>query len=113
MSLKAIRDSFHTRFLNCRNVNNLLRTDDFELAYNTSSRDEQIDIEKAIDRGDKEAFKAFIDLGLQRMTPFHQMSVRKLRLLGKNLRIQNYWILDKIQLIEEIRNVVKRLKETG
>ena len=113
MSLKAIRDSFHTRFLNCRNVNNLLRTDDFELAYNKATLAERQDIEKAIDRGDKEAIKAFIDEGLLRMTPFHQMSVRKLRLIGKNLRITNYWTLDKIKLIEEIRDVVKRLKETG
>ena len=113
MSLKAIRDSFHTRFLNCRNVNNLLQTDDFELAYSKASKDERLDIEKAIGRSDKEAIKAFIDRGLLRMTPFHQMSVRKLRLIGKNLRIPNYWIKDKIILIEEIRDVVKRLKETG
>jgi len=113
MSLKAIRDSFHTRFLNCRNVNNLLRTDDFELAYNIATKEERKYITEAIDRGDKDALKAFIDEGLSRMTPFHQMTVRRLRLIGRNLRIKDYWKKDKIILLEEIKDVVKRLKESS
>lgn len=111
MRLKAIRSSFHARVLNFRNVNNILHSDDFAIAYGNATRQERHEIERAIDRADKATIVHFVKKKLLTLTPFHQMSVRQLREIGRNVRLPKYWEKDKTTLIEEIEDVVKRLKE--
>ena len=113
MRLKTIRSSFHARVLNFRNVNNILQSDDFAIAYGNATSQEQHEVEQAIDRADKAAIVKFVKAKLLKLTPFHQMSVRQLREIGRNVRLPNYWEKDKTTLIEEIEDVVKRLKEGG
>lgn len=113
MSLRAIRDSFHSQFLNCRNVNNLIHSDDFELAYQRATSKARNEIKKAIDRQDKVVIKNFISEQLANITPFHELTLRNLRIIGQNIGIKEYWKKDKLTLLEEIENVVQRLKSNG
>ena len=111
--MKTIRSSFHSQFLNIRNCNNLIQGDDFEVAYKAATPEERRQIFKDIKDGNKESIKNFIDRQLSKLTPFEKLGVRKLREIGQNLRIENYYSMSKADLVEEIKNVVSRLKANG
>lgn len=110
MSLKTIRDSFHVQFLQIRNVHRLIRSDNFAIAFSNAVKSEKEKVTKAIVRFDKDSINKFIKNQLQTLTPFHQMNVRQLREIGRNIRLPVYWEKDKITLIREIEHVVARLK---
>lgn len=112
-SLKTVRSSFHAHFLNVRNCNNLIWSYDFEVAYKAATDRERLKISEAITNGDTGAIKKFISDKINSLTPFEKMGIRKLREIGKNLRIPDYEKLTKYTLIEEIKYVVQRLKETS
>lgn len=113
MKLKTIRDSFHAEVLNYRKVLYVLESDDFAIAYSNATSREQREVQQVIDRADKRALVKFVKAQLLKLTPFHQMSVKQLREIGRNVRVPDYWKKDKITLIEEIENVVSRLKKSG
>lgn len=112
-SLKIIRDNFHSQFLNIRNCNNLIQGDDFEVAYKAATPEDRRHIKKAIAEYDKNLIKKFIDTQILKLSPFEKLGIRKLREIGQNLRISNYYSMSKSDLIEEIKNVVSRLKANG
>lgn len=113
MRLKTIRDSFHAKFLNHRSVLYVLDSEDFAIAYKHATTQEQKEIEAAIERADKETLVKFIKEKLLQLTPFHQMTLRQLREIGRNVKIEDYWKKDKGTLLKEIENVVTRLKKSG
>jgi hypothetical protein len=109
--LKIVREIFHAQFCNIRNINNIIHSDDFEIAFSLSTEEDQNDILRIIADFDKDGIRIFIDNKLTNGTPFDQLSIRKLRDIGRFMKITNYHILNKMTLIEEIKNVAKRLKE--
>lgn len=113
MRLRTIRDSFHAKFLNDQRVLYLIRSDDFEVAYKNANKDERKAIEAAVERADKETLVAFIKKKLAELTPFHQLTLRQLREIGRNIQIEEYWNKDKVTLLREIEDVVTRLKASG
>lgn len=113
MSLKTIRDSFHAQLLNYRNTGRLIESDDFAIAYGNATATEKGEIRNAVKRVDKPAIRKFIKDQLLKLTPFYQMTLKQLREIGRNTRIPDYWKKDKATLIEEIEDVVARLKEGG
>jgi hypothetical protein len=110
-SLETIRDSFHSQFKNIRKVHRLVHSDDFAIAYGNASRREKAEICDVIVRADRDTIVNFIEKQILKLTPFHQMTVRQLREIGRNISIPKYWDKDKSTLIEEIENVVERLKK--
>ncbi|KKK52344.1 hypothetical protein LCGC14_3105880, partial [marine sediment metagenome] len=60
MSLKTIRDSFHTQSLNVRNIHRLLHSDDFAIAYGNATKNEKERISKNIIHFDKNNIRKFI-----------------------------------------------------
>ena len=113
MGLEAIQADLHAQFPNVRNTNRLIQSDDFAIAYNNASPKERRLITKAAHRIDKVTINKFIKKQLLSLTPFYSMGIKQLREIGKNIRLDEYWCKDKITLIEEIENVVARLKKSG
>jgi len=109
-SLKVIRNSSHVQFQDERNFNNLVQSDDFEVAYNAASEGQYKRIIEIIETRNKKTLKDLIDFILDKLTPFDQMGIRRLREIGRNLRIKGYARKSKYELVEEIRNVVHQLK---
>ena len=68
------------------------------------------DLSKAIEREDKDYIKFFIGEKLMGAQPFEQLSVKKLREIRQYLSIENYFIMNKLTLVEEINNVIQRIK---
>lgn len=123
MSLETLRNSFHAQALGFRNIDTILQSDNFAIAYGVVSKEDQEFIESLI-YGDafdvnrdiipnKKVIKQFINRQLKSLTPFHRMGIRKLREIGCNLSINDCFILNKATLIEEIENVAARLKKDG
>jgi predicted NBD/HSP70 family sugar kinase len=92
-------------------IDRLVTGDNFELAYINADNETRKRIEEAIEREDKLTLKSLIKKEVDKLTPFYKMNMAKLRGIGRNLRIPDYHRLNKIYLIEEIENVVQRLKE--
>lgn len=111
MSLKTIRDSSRSRFLKARSINRAIQSDNFTIAYGNASADEKEIFIKAIERLDKDSIRELIKKQLQTLTPFHQMGVKQLREIGRNIRLSEYWKMGKMTLIQEIEDAVSRLKE--
>jgi len=109
-SLKIIKTNFHAQYLRIRNINNLLQSDNFIIAYRLSTKKEKDNLSKAIEREDKEYIKFFIGEKLMGSQPFEQLSIKKLREIGQYLSINNYHIMNKLTLVEEINNVIQRIK---
>jgi hypothetical protein len=111
MKLKTIRDSFHARLLALRNVSYILNSDDFAIAYENAPDLEKKEILAAIERVDKKFLQKAVNTQLLKLTPFHRMTLRQLREVGRNTRIPEYWSKNKLTLISEIEDVVAKLKE--
>jgi hypothetical protein len=109
--LKILREMFHNQFLHIRNCNNLIQSDDFEIACKLAKDGELDEIMLAIAELNKDRIRSFIEDKLGVGTPFEQLSIRKLRAIGQNLKIPSYERLNKLTLIEEIKNVAERLKK--
>lgn len=111
--LQMVREIIHNHFLNVRNCNNLVQSDDFEIACNLSNTEDMDEILLALGEMNKSRIRQFIENKLGVGTPFEQMGIRKLRDIAKHLKIKQYQYLNKMTLIEEIKNVASRLKENS
>lgn len=112
-TLETIRESFQTRYRIVRCCQYLVHSDNFEIAFRNATEEEKRELFLAIDRNDKHFIRKFIDVQITKLTPFDKLGIKKLREIGQNLSIPNWWDLSKIELIEEIKNVIQRLKETS
>lgn len=111
MSLMTIRDSSRTRFLEIRNFYRIIVSDDFAIAYDISTDCEKNELLGLIENLDKRSLRTFIKKQLLTLTPFHSMGVRRLREIAKNVGIPMYWNKNKATLIEEIEDVIERIKD--
>lgn len=106
--LSELREKFHNECLHIRNCLYLVNTDDFELAFRNATEEERNAI-----TFDIEVIKDFIDKQLISGDAFENMSITKLRNIGKYWQIDNWWTKSKITLIEDIKNVAERIKENS
>ncbi len=113
MSLERLRSTTHKLYLQVRNCNHIIQSANFEIAFNLASNFERKGVESFIQNLNKAGILKFIDEHLEDSTPFEQMGIRKLRAIGQHMKIRNYNRLNKLTLIEEIENVVTRLKENS
>lgn len=111
MSLKILRDDFHAQVLHLRKLDYIVQSDDFEIAYMKATNEERKAVHRAIMAGDQNALKQFLDKQSQKTDDFEKIGIRKLRMMGQHLRIDGYQYLNKISLIEEIKNAIQRAKE--
>jgi len=108
VSMKQLREEFHAQFLHIRNCNYLIQSDNFEIAYKNSTIEEQKQIEKDVCLRNKLRIKKFIFQKVE--GDFEEMGIRKLREIGKFLKIEKYYFWNKATLIEEIRNEIQSIK---
>lgn len=113
MSLKTIQNSFHSQLLMIRSIHRLIHSDNFCIAYSKATKSEKEKVEKDIKQSNKRSLQEFIKKQLLPLSPFHRLNVKELRKIGGNVRISKYWMKDKITLIKEIEDVVKRIKESS
>lgn len=111
--LKELREAVHYSFLNIRNTEYIVYTDDFELTYKDAPKEYRDSIDVAIKQGNNNYLKKLIKERLLELTPFNKMTLRQLRVIAKHNSVLNYGILSKVNLIKEIENVVKRLKKNS
>lgn len=111
-SVKILRRDSHTRCLNARNIDRILFTEDFKIAYNAATLKERFEIELVVNRQDIKILKIFIKDQLAKLTPFHRMKIRQLHKVAKNCKIPGYIHLNKATIIEELENVAERFKNS-
>lgn len=111
MNLEALRKSFHTQFLTIRNCNNIVHSDDFQIAFEASTESERKRLKLILKHHNRMELKKFINKKLLELTPFERLGIRRLRDIGKNIGIQEYWLKSKVDLLEEIKTHVKKLKD--
>lgn len=111
--LKIVREVFHAQFLHVRNINNLLHSDDFEIAFNLANDNQKQKILITLVELDKDSIKNFIEEQIAESTPFEQLNIRRLREIGKYMKIKDYHVLNKMTLIDEVKRAVQRIKENS
>lgn len=109
-NLQTLRELFHAQFLHVRNCNNLIQSDNFEIAYKMADEKERDEILLAIAETNKEKLRLFIDLKLSKGNAFEQLGIRKLQEIAAHMKIAYYKSMDKTQLVEGIKNVAEKLK---
>ena len=112
MNLRDFREQYHEEYLKIRNCNYIIQSSDVEFIFSTLEPDEFDTFKKIMYSFDKEKIKQYIEHRKRKTYLFDKMSIRQLRTVGKNLRIENYHVLSKDLLLKEIDNVVKRLKKS-
>jgi hypothetical protein len=111
--LETFRESFHARFLTIRQTRYLINSGDFEVVFEAATSDEQEIFWEASTSGNIKLLKDTMATVLMRLTAFDRMTIYQLREIGRHQRIPNAHRLSKLNLIQEIKNVVQRLKENG
>ena len=106
MNLESIRADYLNLCRLIRNINNIIQNDNFEIAFNSSSPTERETLLQAISEDDIDSLKQTIRNKLEG-TDYERIGIRRLREIGKELKITNYHLLNKMTLIEEIREVIK------
>jgi hypothetical protein len=96
-----------------RNVNNIVQSDNFQIAFNLANEEEQRDILLAIGQSNKEKLKYFIMIKITgEGDDFEKLPIRKLHEIAAHIGIPYYKVKSKLIIIEEIReNVTERLEK--
>lgn len=113
MSLRVLRTNSQTQLCHARNLDRLIRSDEFEIAYNTASSARKIYVHSLIECGQKAGVRDFIKEEVSTLTPFHSMNMKRLRKMGQRLGVGSYNSLNKLTLVEEIQNAIDRIKESA
>jgi len=111
MDLKKVREIVRKDILKSRSIERIVSSSDFELAYTDSNEFYRDIVWYYIKRKDKVNLKKCIKERLTKLTPFHKMSVRQLRVAASHSNVYFYQTMNKVELIRELENVVTRLKE--
>jgi hypothetical protein len=109
--LRSLRHKSHAQFLLYRAIDHRIQSDDFALALEKATADDIIFINSAIQTGDKRTIVKFINDKLNTRTPFEQLGVRRLRKIAAHMRIENYHIKPKLELIGDINNAIQAAKD--
>jgi len=111
LGLHSIRDIVKHNFNYWNRLRYTVNSDDFLLAYKLSNSEEKADIQLAIGKEPHSHFKDFIhSKKTAGFNSLQALSVRKLRIIAKNLNIPRYWILNKLTLVDEIKTTVEKIK---
>ncbi len=113
MNLARIRSDAHTRYCNARKVEYLIQSDDFELAYTAADPDQRDQLIRCVGMDYLGGIKVCIQEVLIGLTPFHRMGIRRLRSIGKQMRVKNYFAMNKQTLVQEIQDEVDRIKKSS
>jgi len=113
MSLRVLRTNSQTQLCHARNLDRLIRSDEFEIAYNAATPARKVYVRDLIDRGQKAGVRDFIREEVSTLTPFHSMNMKRLRKMGQRLGVRDYNKLNKLTLVEEIQHEIDRIKESA
>jgi len=113
MSLKSLRTDLHAQHCAARKLNYLVQSEDFGLAFETADSGTRYHVYKLVDNKAISLLREFIKDELAKLTPFHQMSMVRLRSMGQRLRVKDYNQLRKQELVKEIQDAINRIKESA
>jgi len=111
MGLGKIRNDSHAQYCKARQLNYLVQSEDFGLAYEQATQQRREFLFCCVLEKDLPRVRYFIREELAKLTPFHQMSIIRLRDMAKRFRVPEYHRLRKDELVREIQNEVDRVKK--
>lgn len=103
--LKKIKDEAYLRYLNAQRIWRYVQSDIFEKVYSQATEEQKEELFK-IDNIYE--LKKLINKIMSKNDCFILLSVYKLRQLGKKYGIARYNYLNKQELIEEIKNAIRK-----
>lgn len=109
MAREDLKSEIHLEILNLRALEYVLNSEEFHNLYSACSHRQEIDF--YLERRDVEAIKFWMHA--QRISDLTQYNIKQLRLMGQRLRVRDYHLLSKNQLIVEIHKCSKRLDCTN
>jgi len=110
IALHKLREKAECEYKKWRSLYYHIDSADFKFVYEKASVQDKKDIQIALMAGDHEFFKRFIKKRREKLEPFQQLGVRKLRAICKFLNIKYYCDMNKVTLVEAINNEVHRVK---
>ena len=110
MNLENLREEVHARHLLTQRVDSIIHSDNFEVCYLKANEDMRQFVADAAKKNKEAHLKEFIQNTLAKCTPFEQLGIRKLREMAKHLKVKNYHLMRKVDLVEEINVKVQRIK---
>ena len=108
--LSSLRKKTEAEYKKWTSINYFVQSTDFEFIYEQASTEERKKLTTAIIGGNRQFLKKFIKEKKCDLTPFKKLSFRKLKAIGKFLRIPDYYNMSKSTLVEVIENEVQRIK---
>jgi hypothetical protein len=83
---------------------------EFKIIYEKANPEDRIQLLNCIHEGKIGFLKDYIKKHKENLQAFDKMSLRKLRDIAKHLRINDWYTMNKGELIKEVRNEVERIK---
>ena len=110
MNLVKLKEKVRKKTLAQRSIDRIVMSSDFELAYTDSNEWYQQQVIDAIEGRDRYQLKSLIRERLLKQTPFHSMTFTQLRVIAKHNRIDDYPVMNKLELIRKITAFAERVK---
>ncbi len=108
--LMTLRQTSRERLSSFRSIDYIIQSDSFGLIYNNLLDDDKNKVNKYISEGDKDALKDFMNKIIYGVNGVDEYGIRRLRQLAKELHIIEWWTLNKLNLIREIKHEFQRLE---
>ena len=110
IGLTQLRSKVEEEFRKWSSINYFVQSATFKFIYDGATVEGKKKLMVAAMSGDQQYFKKFIQKRKEELEPFEKLSYRKLRSIAKNLRIVEYYRMNKVTLVEEIKNEINRIK---
>ena len=110
IGLDSLRKKVEDEHKKWASINYFVHSPVFKFVYDKASIKDKKRLLVAAMNGEQYYFKKFIKNRKQELEPFQQLSFRKLRDIAKFLRVPKYYSMNKVTLVEEIKNEVRRIK---
>jgi len=112
MELVKIRHNLHSKYCRARQLHYLVASEDFGLIFEQADPELKQNILTHVTAGNIRILRKFIKEELVKLTPFHKLSMAKLREMARRLLVVDYHRLRKALLVEEISCAINRIKES-
>jgi hypothetical protein len=108
--MEDIKRKLGERYLAIRRCHYLVWTEEFLIVYEKASEKEKETLAMYFDDFNDVAIKSFLKRKQNELTSLDKMSTRQLRRVAKYQKIDNYWNKSKQDLIKDLTDIAKRLK---
>lgn len=96
-----LQDKFHQRLLKFRSFNRILKSTDFEIAYENAVYDDKCELNEILERAEPKELKSWISKLTQ--SELETLSYRELRRRAQMANVHRWSRLSKEELIDELQ----------